>query len=153
MKITTLLASIAALAVATPALADGTLYYWTFGGGAYGHRSWNVFFGVTNHANGYVIQKIEATATLKDGSVIKLRPFWEAFKIDRGFSGDYDTFSRTNAKVKKLRVHAEARFYEGLKLPATFGHAYGSGAAPSTHVDPGLPTDGVTIVRDFEANY
>lgn len=142
----------AILVVVTTTTAHAELSYVTKAGGP-DKSSWVVLFRTGDHANGWVVQKVETSVVIK-GKVVRMRPFWEAFRVVNGWATTQDTFSRYDryVKIDGMKTHAEAWFYGG-DLPATFQHIANAGRAKGTYIDPSLQQNGNVVVRDFVADY
>lgn len=107
---------------------------------------------VKSKSGGWIVQHIAAT----DPSGRPIFSFWEAWQVAAGsqitnyaVNGDIedDTFFGPSG----TRANAEARFYEGLQLPASFRANNGdtpAGILPATTVNPNLPTDNATAPVD-----
>jgi len=106
---------------------------------------------------GWVVQHVIGDWN-KNSAIPGHREYWEAWYISAGknntnyhihigfddqFTGGFGT-----------KIHAEARFYEGLKLPSTFkpGGVDVAGGLRSTYSDPHLSTTHATppIIRDWK---
>ncbi|MGH2509586.1 MAG: hypothetical protein ACRDHZ_19590, partial [Ktedonobacteraceae bacterium] len=126
--------------------SDEQLTYTTVGRGKMkqGTHYWTIRWRLTHPSKngGYIIQHIRRN----EG---KLREYWEAWKVPKNnevpVKLSVKPYDDAFAGPKGIEVLSEARFYEGLKLPNSFGHLDdGPGLLPATTVNPNLSTTNAT---------
>lgn len=134
------------------------LSYITKGGGPSGYDYWLIEWRVAKGMSGWIIQELNTTATFKDGKVVNLPTYWEAFRVSGVGSGSrpQDLFDRVGISLSQVQVQATASFYKGLSLPSTFkveGTPY-TGILPSTFTRPNLgPATGSSVSRSFLSKF
>jgi RHS repeat-associated protein len=117
--------------------------------------NWKLSLPSTN--GGFVVQHV--TADFKGPGDPHTGPadYWEAWQVAKGhtdtiYHGRYGFDDRFQGGYG-TKIHAEARFYEGLKLPNSFkaGSVYYAHGLRSTNADPHLPTENATppVIRDL----
>jgi hypothetical protein len=130
------------------------LQYTTEAGGP-GFNNWFITWKLSEESKvgGYIVQHITFPPYLD---------YWEAWDVP-----PHSQYTNQHANkqifddyflpwIHSGTVRAEARFYEGLQLPAAFitpNPNTFAGALPSTTQDPQLPTNNATppVIREWEA--
>ena len=148
----------------------------TVGGGEEGFASWLIRWELNEPSpnGGYIVQEVIGQYIVEKNGQTTVIPyhFWEAWQVLPGSkvpttatnganNGLCDDLFRNNPPDNSKghdQVFAQARFYEGIELPASFvphNPNTFAGSLPSTPINPNLPTEGATppVKRKWEARW